>query len=115
MTQTDELLFKKAEKAILTNKLYLKEDMSRELVNTFVHIPKNKFAPIFRKFTGKSFPAYVNSLRMAHAAELLKQHPEYKIESIALECGITVAQTFYRLFKAEFGITPSAFKRQYAK
>lgn len=115
MTQTDELLFRKAEKAILTNKLYLKEDMSRALVNSFVHIPKNKFAPLFKQFTGKGFPRYINGLRLAHAAEQLKQHPEYKIESIAHECGIPVTQTFYRLFKAEFGLTPSDFKKKYAK
>lgn len=115
MKHTDELLFRKAEKAILTHKLFLKEDMSRGVLNRYVHIPKNKFAPLFRQFTGMGFPKYINSLRLAYAAEQLKQHPEYKIESIAHECGIPVTQTFYRLFKAEFGETPSSFKQRYAK
>ena len=115
MDETDEILFKRAEKAILSHELYLREDMSRGMLDKYVHIPKNKFAPIFRKYTGKGFPNYINSLRLEHAAKMLLENPKHTIESIANDCGIPVAQTFYRLFKAFYGVTPSAYRTKNLK
>lgn len=110
MNQTDEYLFKRAEKAIISHELYLREDMSRQLLDKYVHIPKNKFAPLFRHFTGKGFPSYINTLRLEHAAKLLLDNRKHTIESIASDCGIPVAQTFYRLFRTQYGMTPTQYR-----
>lgn len=115
MSENDELLFKRAEKAILSHELYLREDMSRKLLDKYVHIPKNKFAPVFRKFTGKGFPRYINTLRLERATKLLIENPDYTIESIANDCGIPVTQTFYRLFMAHYGVTPTEYRKRNAK
>lgn len=112
MNQTDEHLFKRAEKAILNHELYLREDMSRAMLDKYVHIPKNKFAPLFRQFTGKGFPNYINNLRLERASKMLLEHPKHTIESIATDCGIPVAQTFYRLFRSKYGITPTQYRHQ---
>lgn len=111
MNRTDEMLFKRAEKAILSHELYLRSDMSRGVLDKYVHIPKNKLADIFREFTGMTFPSYINSLRLRHAAEILLAHPTHTIESVAHDCGLPVAQTFYRLFKTEFGMTPNEYRK----
>ena len=92
MIDNDELLFKRAEKAILSHKLYLRED-----------------------HTGMGFPRYINSLRMERASKMLIENPDFTIESIATDCGMPVAQTFYRLFMAQFGVTPTEYRRQHAK
>ncbi len=110
MIKSEEMLFKRAEKAILSHKLYLREDMSRKMLDRYVHIPKNRFAPIFRQFTGMGFPAYVNSLRLQHASKVLLERPKHTIESVAIDCGMPVAQTFYRLFKQKFGMTPAEYR-----
>ena len=115
MIDNDELLFKRAEKAILSHKLYLREDMSRKLLDKYVHIPKNKFASVLRNHTGMGFPRYINSLRMERASKMLIENPDFTIESIATDCGMPVAQTFYRLFMAQFGVTPTEYRRQHAK
>ncbi|MDY6271344.1 MAG: AraC family transcriptional regulator [Prevotella sp.] len=112
MTSNDEILFKKVESVILKHKLYLRHDMSRTLLDSYVHIPKNKFAPLFRACSGKSFPDYINSLRLDYAAKLLVDYPKYKIEGIARDCGIPVTQTFYRLFLAKFGVTPKEYRNR---
>jgi AraC-like DNA-binding protein len=79
---------------------------------TLTNIPKNKFASLFVKFTGVSFIHYVNHLRLEHAAKMLLEHPEYTIETIAIDSGIPKTQTFYRLFFKEYGVTPSVYREQ---
>lgn len=113
MKGTDEILFKRAEKAILQHELYLRDNMSRGVLDKYVHIPKNKFAPIFRKYTGCSFPQYINGLRLERASKMLVDFPKHTIESIATDCGMPVAQTFYRLFREKFGMTPTAYRNKY--
>ena len=101
---SDEVLFKRAEKVIKSHKLYLRSDMSRKLLDKYVHIPKNKFATVFREQSGFSFPSYINDMRLDHAASMLLS------QSVAIDCGLPIQQTFYRLFKAKFGMTPTEFR-----
>ena len=112
MNRNDEMLFRRAEKIILAHELYLRDNMSRSVLDDYVHIPKNKLALIFREFTGMTFPNYINSLRLKRAAEILIEHPTHTIESVANDCGIPVAQTFYRLFRDKYGMTPTEYRRK---
>jgi AraC-like DNA-binding protein len=52
---------------------------------------------------------------MERASKMLIENPDFTIESIATDCGMPVAQTFYRLFMAQFGVTPTEYRRQHAK
>lgn len=47
---------------------------------------------------------------MDYAAKILKEKPNYSIEAVAKECGISVRQTFYRLFQKKFGMTPVEYR-----
>ena len=47
---------------------------------------------------------------MERAAKLLKEKPNYSIEAIAQECGVSVRQTFYRLFSKKYGMTPADYR-----
>lgn len=75
----------------------------------FKRVPKNKFAQIFKENAGMSFTEYVNGMRMEYAASLLKNNPQFTIEAVAKEVGLSSAQ-FYKLFQKRFGITPSVFR-----
>lgn len=57
-----------------------------------------------------SFTKYINELRLEYAAELLRDRPDYTIEAIGEECGMPIAQTFYRNFSDKFGVTPADFR-----
>lgn len=102
-------LFARVEYEIISRRLYLQPDFSKEDLKKIVYIPKNKFSRLFKEYAGCSFPQYMNNLRMEHAARLLSEHPNYTIESIAQSCGISSTTTFYRLFSERYDMTPMEF------
>ena len=105
----DRLMFDRLVRAITDRKLFLQANISREELINLVHIPKNKFASLFRQYAGTTFPIYMNNLRLMHAAELLKNQPNYTITAVAAECGMKKS-TFYRLFVNKFGMTPMDYR-----
>lgn len=70
---------------------------------------QNKFAPLFKQYAGMSFSKYINNLRLEYAAKMLKNYPDYTVDTIAQECGMST-QSFYRLFSGKFGVTPTDFQ-----
>lgn len=102
-------LFARVEYEIISRRLYLQPDFSKEELKKIVHIPKNKFAQLFKEYAGSSFSQYINNLRMEHAARLLSEQSNYTIESIAQDCGISSTTTFYRLFSERYNMTPMDF------
>ena len=57
-----------------------------------------------------SSTAYINNLRLEHAVELIREHPEYIISHIAEECGLPNASTFHRLFRERYDMTPNEYR-----
>lgn len=106
----DQLLFERIEQKIIGDELFLLPDFSREELMKALRIPKNKFAQLFRRYTGINFPRYVNNLRLEYAAKMLREYPEYTIDAIAKSCGMSTVQTFHRLFLERFGVTPAEFR-----
>lgn len=106
----DQFLFERIEQRIMGDRLFLNPDFSREELIRTVHIPKNKFAQLFRQHGGSNFPKYVNNLRLDYAAKMLREYPDYTIDAIAKSCGMSTVQTFHRLFMEKFGVTPTEFR-----
>ena len=106
----DRALFSKLSEVIMRKKMFLQPKLSREDVINEVYVPHNKFAQLFTRFSGMSFTKYINELRLEYAAELLRDRPDYTIEAIGEECGMPIAQTFYRNFSDKFGVTPADFR-----
>ncbi len=64
----------------------------------------------FKLFTKKTFTEYLNSLRIARAAELLKANPQKKVLEICYEAGFNNVSHFNRTFLRITGVTPKAFR-----
>ena len=58
----------------------------------------------------KNLKDYLNQKRMRLAEQLLRQHPDYTIEAIAVDCGLTLT-TFKRLCKDMHGMSPSDYRK----
>ena len=55
---------------------------------------------------------YINQYRLQKASELLKS-PEGTIESVAYSSGFKTYQSFFKMFKKYYAISPLAFREKY--
>ena len=62
--------------------------------------------------TNYSFTQYVNSYRIQHAQQIIRDFPDQKISTVFLDSGFTNETTFFRAFKAVTGLTPKEWKNQ---
>jgi AraC-like DNA-binding protein len=68
------------------------------------------FSRFFRGMTGMSFPAYLNSIRVSRAEELIRSTNRTMLD-IALECGFSNVRTFNRVFRQFHGIPPTRLRQ----
>ncbi len=67
------------------------------------------FSRVFKERIGVNFSAYLQTLRMMHAKELMRD-TAFNIDSIAQQVGCLSGQNLLRLFKKYEGVSPSAYK-----
>lgn len=96
---------------------YIKENISSPdlSVNQLAKM-SNMSEAHFRNLFGKYFnitPAkYIINLRIQNAKRLM-EHDFFTIEEIALQCGFSTVQYFYRVFKQTTGYTPSEYAKNF--
>ena len=71
------------------------------------------FNRMFKKATGKSYSAYLNSFRLTMLCSLLRSTNK-PLNHLCTEVGIANESYCYTLFKKEYGITPSQYRARYA-
>lgn len=54
---------------------------------------------------------YMRTLKVEEARRKLDSHPELTIEAIAFSCGFNIPSTFYRLFRKQYGISPTEYRK----
>lgn len=106
---SDKELFDNVWTELIEQKLYLDPNLKRETLLHKFRIPKNRFSSLFIKYAGMSYLQSINTLRLEYAIELLQEYPNYTVEWIAEQCGMTTA-TLYRLFSQKYGMTPAEYR-----
>lgn len=76
-----------------------------------VHMSEGAFSRFFHAHMGKTFPAFVNELRIGRACRLLVE-TEQSMTEIALACGYQNLSNFNRQFLRRKQVAPSKFRRQ---
>lgn len=71
---------------------------------------RSRISHAFNKEVGCSIPEYLGTLRARAAASMLLEE-EAGITDVALEAGFESMRSFYRIFKASFGVTPTQFTK----
>lgn len=89
----------------------LKADLSLNSIADQLNVNASYLSARFKKECNMSLTNYVNQKRMELATNLLS-HSDKQIQEIADACGILDANYFIKLFKKQYGITPSQYRDQ---
>jgi AraC-like DNA-binding protein len=76
-----------------------------------INLSEGAFSRFFRMHTGKTFPEFVNELRIGRACSLLLED-NLNITQVAYECGFINLSNFNRQFLRLKGISPREFRLQ---
>ena len=80
---------------------------------TVCNTSRSHFHALFRRHTGRTFIAYVNSVRLDQAKTRLRE-TDRPIGEIAAECGFSRPAYFSSMFREEAGMTPREYRRAVA-
>ncbi len=91
---------------------HLAEPIHLDTLAQIAQMSKRSFIRTFRAALGESPISYLIKLRINRAAYLLRRNDE-SITDIAFNAGFSDSNYFSRQFKAAFGVSPRAYRRQH--
>lgn len=86
------------------------EDISLNDVAESVGMSPSYFSATFHREVGVSFVSYLKNLRLEKACSLLLTCPYLSVEAIAARVGFQTVGQFYKVFKAEYHVSPRVWK-----
>ena len=109
----DRRLFVEMDTKVSRDRLFLKPGLGREDLMRLIGVDKNRFGKMMSKYSDASNTSvYINIKRVEYGAQLLLEHPEYTIATVATECGMSNTVTFNRTFKEIYNMTPSEYREK---
>lgn len=108
----EDELFEQLKELMKTKKIYTDANLSRKTLADMLNTNENYLFESIKKNLGLTFSEYITGLRLDYARELLSTPGnELTIEVIAIDSGFGSRNTFYRLFREQYGLTPVEFRR----
>lgn len=87
------------------------KDLSLDELSKELDISPYYFSKLFKEETGSNFVEYVTKLRMTRAKGLLRDE-QRSMKEICAEVGYSDPNYFSRLFKKNFGVTPTEYRER---
>lgn len=87
-------------------------DLSLEALAQIVHFNPSYLSRIFKQYTGENIFEYVNRVRMRESKQLLEE-TDFKVAEISEMVGYKSANYFCYVFKACYGLSPQAWRKQF--
>ena len=88
------------------------QDITLEAVAYVANMTKNAFCKYFKKYTNKTYGAFLNELRIEHACKLILSPKNHTISNVAYKVGFNNISNFNRQFKKVKHQTPLNFKNE---
>ena len=111
VTDTDsaKALMERINKVMEEQKLYQNSELKLQDVAVALGINRSYVSNCINSQEGCSFSQYVNTYRIEHAKQLLRQDANRKIAEVYHQSGFANETTFFRTFKTVTGMTPKAW------
>lgn len=90
---------------------HYRENLSVSDIAGSLHISRSSVSHIFSCRLGIHFCDYINALRLADAAELIR-NGNYSMTEIANRTGFSTIRTFNRAFYKQYGMAPSHYRKE---
>ena len=101
------------QKAIDCVKKHLDDsDYDREQFASDMCVSSSTLYNKLRALTGQNVTAFISSIRLKEACRILRQQPGITITELSMEVGFNTPKYFTKLFKKEFGVSPSEYLAQ---
>lgn len=112
LTEDDMLrIADRIETAMSRDTLYLDANLSLRILAKHISVTPNYVSQTLNGHIGKSFFDYINHWRIEHAKPLLITTEE-TVLNITYDVGFNSRSSFYKAFKHETGMTPTAYRNQ---
>ena len=107
----DSALFAQIHDTIIREGLYLNPNCDRQMLTDRFGLSKERLGSLFVQYSdAKNVSAFINGLRLAHAAHLLTTQPDMDIREVAAASGFGSHQYFSTCFKQRFGLSPTDYR-----
>lgn len=93
-----------------SQKLYLNSELKITDIASVLSINRYYISDCINSTKGCSFSQFVNTYRIEHAKQLMRNQPDIKLSEVWMASGFSTERTFLRTFKSITGMTPSEFK-----
>ena len=104
-------LFAQIHDTVIREGLYLNPACDRQMLTDRFGLTKERLGSLFVQYSdAKNVSAYINGLRLTHAAHLLTTQPELDIREVAAASGFGSHQYFSTCFKQRFGLSPTDYR-----
>ena len=109
-TAANEELMQRIHQIVVEEKQFLNSELTVQSLARQMDIHRNYISSCVNDQKGCNFTQYVNAYRVEYAKQLMLQHPDLKMNAIALDSGFANDTSFFRTFRAFTDQTPSDWK-----
>ncbi|MES0883735.1 AraC family transcriptional regulator [Roseibium sp. SCP14] len=107
-------LIDRLEVGIRNSRAYLDPNLSLQRFARQMQLPQRVVSDEINEARGRNFRSWVNSFRIEEAQRLMREDNSRNVTDVFLDAGFQTKSTFNAAFKAETGLSPSAWRAQIA-
>ncbi len=106
-----QIVEQKVNNCMKKNQPYLRAECNISLFAKLIKIPTHHLLYYFKEIKKQSFNDFRNELRVMHAAKLMNEGKanKFTMEAIGQMSGFSSRNTFFKVFKKHFGVSPGNF------
>ncbi|MDD4820073.1 MAG: helix-turn-helix domain-containing protein [Flavobacteriales bacterium] len=107
----EKMLFKSISEKMVNDKLFTNPNIRRKDLSDTIGTNEVYLAEAIRVCTdGLTVGEYINRLRLKYACHLLSNSSFLSMDEICENAGFSSRSTYYRLFRQQYGMSPSEFR-----